>query len=137
MTRAREPTSVSSAAIRCTESKAPASTSLSTTGRETWARCQKSLSEAKGLLATIRSTSASLIPLTSASASRRAYPTGSSGDRSTVYSRADLLTSRGRMPMPNWRASSRMSRLGYMPGSWVSTPARKCAGQWVFSQADW
>ena len=24
-----------------------------------------------------------------------------------------------------------------MPGSWVSTPARKWAGQWVLSQADW
>ena len=30
--------------------------------------------------------------------------------------------------MPNWRASSRISRLGYIPGSWVSTPARKAAG---------
>jgi hypothetical protein len=24
-----------------------------------------------------------------------------------------------------------------MPGSWVSTPARKCAGQCALSQADW
>ena len=39
--------------------------------------------------------------------------------------------------MPHWRASSRISRLGYMPGSWVSTPARKWAGQWALSQADW
>ncbi len=39
--------------------------------------------------------------------------------------------------MPSWRASSRISRLGYMPGSWVSTPARKCAGQCALSQADW
>ena len=39
--------------------------------------------------------------------------------------------------MPSWRASSRMRRLGYIPGSWVSTPARKCAGQCALSQADW
>ena len=39
--------------------------------------------------------------------------------------------------MPQRRASSRMRRLGYMPGSWVSTPARKCAGQCALSQADW
>ena len=39
--------------------------------------------------------------------------------------------------MPHCRASSRISRLGYMPGSWVSTPARKWAGQCVLSQADW
>ncbi len=39
--------------------------------------------------------------------------------------------------MPSWRASSRISRLGYIPGSWVSTPDRKCAGQCALSQADW
>jgi hypothetical protein len=39
--------------------------------------------------------------------------------------------------MPKLRASSRISRFGYMPGSWVSTPARKAAVWWVFSQADW
>ncbi len=27
--------------------------------------------------------------------------------------------------------------MGYIPGSWVSTPARKCAGQCALSQADW
>ena len=24
-----------------------------------------------------------------------------------------------------------------MPGSWVRTPDRKCAGQWALSHADW
>ena len=39
--------------------------------------------------------------------------------------------------MPKERASSSSSRLGYMPGSWVRMPARKAAGWWVFSQAEW
>ena len=38
------------------------------------------------------------------------------------------LTSRGRISMSWCRASSRISRRGYMPGSWVRTPARKWAG---------
>ena len=51
----------------------PASTSRSATGRDTRARCQKSVSEwygAPSRAATIRATSASVMPLTSASASR-------------------------------------------------------------------
>ena len=39
--------------------------------------------------------------------------------------------------MPSCRASSRISRFGYMPGSWVSTPARNAAGWCALSQADW
>ena len=27
--------------------------------------------------------------------------------------------------MPSWRASSRISRLGYIPGSWVSSPGEE------------
>ena len=52
------------------ESKAPATTSRSTTGRATRARCQKSVRDAYGRPATIRATSASSIPFTSDSASR-------------------------------------------------------------------
>ena len=102
----------------------------------------------------MRSTSPSLMPLTSASASRmpQAVPsgtpvsgtgggsaaTGASGSsHSTTYSFSDVLTSRPSTVIPHWRASSRISRLGYMPGSWVSTPARKCAGQCALSHADW
>ena len=47
------------------------------------------------------------------------------------------MTSSGSTAIPNWRASSRISRFGYMPGSWVSTPARNAAGWCVFSHADW
>ncbi len=39
--------------------------------------------------------------------------------------------------MPKERASSSSNRLGYMPGSWVRMPARKAAGWWVFSHAEW
>ena len=37
-----------------------------------------------------------------------------------------------------WRlASSRISRRGYIPGSWVRRPATKAAGWCAFSHADW
>ncbi len=49
----------------------------------------------------------------------------------------EALTSRPSTAMPRLRASSRISRLGYMPGSWVRTPARNAAGWWAFSQAEW
>ncbi len=82
-------------------------------------------------------TSASEIPWTSCSPSRMPYRASGSSIRSTVYDSSLRLTSRGRISMPWRRASSRMSRRGYMPGSWVRTPARKWAGQCAFSQADW
>ena len=137
-----------SAPVPCTASKAPTRTSRSTTGRLTCARCQKSASESKGAPATTRATSPSLMPLTSASESRIAHgdPSGRSGSsgarpgtgaRSTRYSPVLALTSTPRTVMPSDRASSRSSRLGYMPGSWVSTPARKAAGWCALSQADW
>ena len=88
----------------------------------------------------MRATSAALMPLTSASESRIAWlrgPSPVSSARSTTYVDALALTSSPRTPTPTWRASSRISRLGYMPGSWVSTPARKWAGQWALSHADW
>jgi hypothetical protein len=48
----------------------------------------------------------------------------------------ERLTSSGRIAMPNWRASSRMSRRGYMPGSWVSRPGDELGQRWAFSHAE-
>ena len=84
----------------------------------------------------MRATSASLMPLTSVSESRIAWASSRS-PRSTTYDAALALTSSPSTPTPNCRASSRISRLGYMPGSWVSTPERKWAGQCALSHADW
>jgi len=62
---------------------------------------------------------------------------GPDSTRSTRYSAWLRLMSRGRMGIPSRRASATRSRLGYMPGSGVGTPDRKCAGQWALSHADW
>src|SRR5690242_5171021 len=45
------------------------------------------------------------------------------GVSATVQSPAEALMSTGRTCTPDSRASVMMTRLGYMPGSWVSTPA--------------
>src|SRR5690242_3341336 len=45
------------------------------------------------------------------------------GVSATVHSPAEALMSTGRTCTPDRRASAMITRLGYMPGSWVSTPA--------------
>ena len=67
----------------------------------------------------------------------RGASVGAASARSTTYDDALALTSSPSTPTPSWRASSRIRRLGYMPGSWVSTPDRKWAGQCALSHADW
>ena len=124
-------TNAAGAARACERSsKAPAWARRSVVGLDTAVRRMKSRTLVNGLGRASRMAriSAAAMPSTSWSARRIPHPVGASG----AWLHGVALLGPVRVQRKDRhalsRASSRISRRGYIPGSWVRTPARKCAG---------